>query len=55
MIEVRGVQTHNLVPAVGQVDPEHTHALEHDLHGGQQVVQHSRLQKMKKPVKPQQA
>lgn len=34
-----------LVPAVGQVDPEHSHAMQDKLHGGQQVIQHSRLQK----------
>lgn len=37
-----------LVPAVGQVDPEHSHAMQDKLHGGQQVIQHSRLQKINK-------
>lgn len=50
------MQTHNLVPAVGQVDPQHSHAMQDKLHGGQQVIQHSRLQKMnKQQVKQQQA
>lgn len=45
------MQTHNLVPGVGQVDPEHSHAMQDKLHGGQQVIQHSRLQKMNQQVK----
>lgn len=37
------MQMDNLVPAVGQVDPEDTHAMEDKLHGGQEVIQHCRL------------
>lgn len=33
-----------LVPAVSQVDAEDAHAVEDKLHGGQEVIQHCRLQ-----------
>lgn len=32
-----------LVPAVSQVDPQDTHAMKDELHGGQEVIQHGRL------------
>lgn len=41
------MQMDYLVPAVGQVDPEDAHAVEDKLHGGQEVIQHSRLPKGK--------
>lgn len=41
------MQTGYLVPVVSQVDPEDTHAVEDKLHGGQEVIQHCRLQTMK--------
>ena len=35
--------THHLVVLVCEVDPQHPHPSKHELHGGQQVVQHRRL------------
>lgn len=44
----REMQTDYLVPAVGQVNAEDTHAMEDELHGGQEIIQHGRLQKIAK-------
>lgn len=41
------MQMNYLVPAVRQVDPEDTHAMENKLHGGQEVIQYCRLPKDK--------
>lgn len=37
------MQTDYLVPAVSQVDPQDTHAMKDELHGGQEVIQHCGL------------
>lgn len=42
------METDYLVPAVRQVNAEHTHAMEDKLHGGQEIIQHGRLQKITK-------
>lgn len=44
----RGMQKDYLVPAVSQVNAEDTHAMEDKLHGGQEIIQHGRLQKVTK-------
>lgn len=37
------LQTRYLVPVVCQVYPERSHAVENELHGGQEVIQHRGL------------